>query len=98
MKRTRFSEEQIAFALRQVEGGAAVKEVCRKMQISEQTFYRWKKKFGGLGVSEVRRLKVLEQENRDLKRLVADLSLDKAMPQDVWEKYADACSPACTCM
>jgi putative transposase len=67
MKRTRFSEEQIAFALRQVEGGASVKELCRKMQISEQTFYRWKKKFGGLGVAEVRRLKVLEQENRDLK-------------------------------
>jgi len=56
------------------------------MQISEQTFYRWKKKFGGLGVSEVRRLKVLEQENRDLKRLVADLSLDKAMLQDVLGK------------
>jgi len=86
MKRTRFSEEQIAFSLRQVEGGASVKEVCRKMQISEQTFYRWKKKFGGLGVSEVRRLKVLEQENRDLKRLVADLSLDKAMLQDVLGK------------
>ena len=63
-----------------------MKEVCRKMQISEQTFYRWKKKFGGLGVAEVRRLKVLEQENRDLKRLVADLSLDKAMLQDVLGK------------
>ncbi len=86
MKRTRFSEEQIAFALRQVEDSASVKEVCRKLQISEQTFYRWKKKFGGLGVAEVRRLKVLEQENRDLKRLVADLSLDKAMLQDVLGK------------
>ena len=86
MKRTRFSEEQIAFSLRKVEGGASVKEVCRKMQISEQTFYRLKKKFGGLGVSEVRRLKVLEQENRDLKRLVADLSLDNAMLQDVLGK------------
>ena len=86
MKRKRFTEEQITFALRQVEGGVPVKEVCRKLQVSEQTFYRWKKKFGGLGVAEVRRLKVLEQENRDLKRLVADLSLDKAMLQDVLGK------------
>ena len=59
MKRKRFTEEQIAFALRQVEGDVPVKEVCRKLQISEQTFYRWKKKFGGLGVAEVRRLKHL---------------------------------------
>ena len=86
MKRTRFSEEQIAFALRQVEGGATVTEVCRKMQISEQTFYRWKKKFGGLGIAELRRLKLLEEENRKLKGLVADLSLDKAMLQDVLGK------------
>ena len=63
-----------------------MKEVCRKLQISERTFYRWKKKFGGLGVAEVRRLKVLEQENRDLQLLVADLSLDKAMLQDVLGK------------
>ena len=76
MKRKRFTEEQIAFALRQVEGDVPVKEVCRKLQISEQTFYRWKKKFGGLGVSEVRRLK----------QLVADLSLDKAMLQDALGK------------
>lgn len=82
MKRKRFTEEQIAFALRQVESGVAVKEVCRKLQISEQTFYRWKKKFGGLGVAEVRRLKQLEDEVRRLKQLVADLSLDKAMLQD----------------
>ena len=86
MKRKRFTEEQIAFALRQVEGGVAVKEVCRKLQISEQTFYRWKKKFGGLGVAEVRRLKQLEDEVRRLKQLVADLSLDKAMLQDALGK------------
>lgn len=86
MKRKRFTEEQIAFALRQVEGDVPVKEVCRKLQISEQTFYRWKKKFGGLGVSEVRRLKHLEDEVRRLKQLVADLSLDKAMLQDALGK------------
>ena len=86
MKRKRFTEEQITFALRQVEGGVPVKEVCRKLQVSEQTFYRWKKKFGGLGVAEVRRLKHLEDEVRRLKQLVADLSLDKAMLQDVLSK------------
>ncbi len=86
MKRKRFTEEQIAFTLRQVEGGVPVKEVCRKLQVSEQTFYRWKKKFGGLGVAEVRRLKHLEDEVRRLKQLVADLSLDKAMLQDALGK------------
>ena len=73
----RFSEEQVAFALRQAETGISVQEVIRKMGISEQTFYRWKKKYGGLGISELRRLKQLEEENRKLKQLVADLSLDK---------------------
>ena len=86
MKRKRFTEEQITFALRQVEGGVPVKEVCRKLQVSEQTFYRWKKKFGGLGVAEVRRLKHLDDEVRRLKQLVADLSLDKAMLQDALGK------------
>ena len=86
MKRKRFSEEQIAFTLRQAESGAPVREVVRKLGISEQTFYRWKKKYGGLGVAEVRRLRQLEQENRRLKQLVADLSLDKAMLQDVLSK------------
>ncbi len=86
MKRKRFTDQQIAFALRQVEGGVPVKEVCRKLQISEQTFYRWKKKFGGLGVAEVRRMKQLEDEVRRLKQLVADLSLDKAMLQDALGK------------
>ena len=82
MKKSRFTDEQIAFALRQAESGVAPAEICRKMGISEQTFYRWKKKFAGLGVAEVRKLKHLEDENRQLKRLVADLSLDKAMLQD----------------
>ena len=82
----RFTEEQIAFALRQAKTGTSVSEVCRKMGISEATFYNWKKKYGGLGVSELRRLKQLEEENRKLKQLVADLSLDKKMLQDVLSK------------
>ena len=86
MKTTKFTEEQIAFALRQSETGTKVAEVCRKMGISEATFYNWKKKYGGLGVSELRRLKQLEEENRQLKKLVADLSLDKQMLQDVLRK------------
>ena len=86
MKKTRYTEEQIAFALKQSETGTKVAEVCRKMGISEATFYNWKKKYGGLGVSELRRLKQLEEENRQLKKLVADLSLDKQMLQDVLRK------------
>lgn len=86
MKRTKFTDQQIAFALRQAETGTRVSEVCRKMGISEATFYNWKKKYGGLGVSEVRRLKQLEDENYRLKRMVADLSLDKQMLQDVLQK------------
>jgi putative transposase len=86
MKRKRYSEEQIAFALRQHESGTVVAEIVRKMGITEQTFYRWKKKYAGLGVAEVRRLKQLEEENRKLKQLVADLSLDKSMLQDVLKK------------
>jgi putative transposase len=83
VKRSRFSEEQIAFALKQQELGTSVDEICRKMGISDATFYNWKKKYSGLGPSELRRLKQLEEENAKLKRLVADLSLDKAMLQDV---------------
>lgn len=83
MKQKRFTEEQIAFCLRQHEAGTPVDAIIRKMGISEQTFYRWKKKFAGLGVAELRRLKQLEDENRKLKQLVADLSLDKKMLQDV---------------
>ena len=82
MKKSRYTEEQIAFALRQAETGTPAIEVIRKMGISEQTFYRWKKMYRGLGVGEVRRLKQLEEENRKLKSLVADLSLDRAMLQD----------------
>ncbi len=83
MKRKRYTEEQIAFALRQAESGTPVVEVTRKMGITEQTFYRWKKKYAGMGVAELRRLKQLEEENKKLKQLVADLSLDKKMLQDV---------------
>ena len=86
MKRSRFTEQQIAFALHQAEQGTAVGEIVRKMGITEQTFYRWKKKFGGLMPSELRRLKQLEEENRRLKRLLADLSLDKEMLQEVIRK------------
>jgi putative transposase len=86
VKKSRYTEEQIAFALRQAEHGTSVKEVIRKMGISEQTFYRWKKKYSGLGTSELRRLKMLEEENRKLKQMVADLSLDKVMLQDVLSK------------
>jgi len=86
MKSSKFTEEQIAFALKQVETGTTVKEVIRKMGISEQTFYRWKKKYGGMMPSDVRKLKQMEEENRQLKKLVADLSLDKQMLQDVLSK------------
>ena len=86
MKKKRFTPEQIAFALRQHESGTSVAEIIRKLAVSEQTFYRWKKKYAGLGVAEVRRLKQLEEENQKLKQLVADLSLDKKMLQDVLSK------------
>jgi len=86
MKSSRYSPEQVAFGLRQAEDGVPVAEVCRKMGISEQTFYRWRKRVQGMGVAEIRRLRVLEEENRKLKQLVADLSLDKQMLQDVLRK------------
>jgi putative transposase len=86
MRRSRFSEEQIAMALRQAEAGTPVAEICRKLEISETTFFRWKKKFGGLGVSELRELKQLREENRKLKGLVADLSLDKSILQEALRK------------
>ena len=82
----RFTEEQIAYALRQVESGLSVPEVSRKLGVSEQTFYRWKKRYAGMGVSELRKLKALEEENKQLKKLVADLSLDKHMLQEVLSK------------
>ena len=86
MKKSKFTHEQVSYALRQVEGGTPVLEVCRKLGITEQTFYRWKKKFAGMGVAEVRRLRQLEDENRRLKALVADLTLDKHMLQEVIRK------------
>ncbi|AQW29081.1 putative transposase [Ralstonia sp. 151470066-2] len=86
MKTSKFTEAQIAFALKQAELGTKVEEVCRKLGISEATFYNWKKKYGGVGPSELRRMRQLEEENAKLKRLVADLSLDKAMLQDVLSK------------
>jgi putative transposase len=86
MKKSKFTEQQIAFALKQAELGTPVEEVCRKVGISDATFYNWKKKYGGLGPSELRRLRQLEEENSKLKKLVADLSLDKAMLQDVLSK------------
>ncbi len=86
MKKSKFTEEQIAYALKQAEMGTPVAEVCRRMGISDATFYNWRTKYSGLSPSELRRLKQLEEENAKLKRLVADLSLDKAMLQDVLSK------------
>jgi putative transposase len=86
MKKSKFTEAQIVFALRQADNGVKVEEVCRKLGISDATFYNWKKKYGSLGVSELRKLKELEEENNRLKKIVADLSLDKQMLQDVLKK------------
>jgi putative transposase len=86
MKKSRFSEEQITLALRQAEAGTPVVEICRKLGIAETTFYRWKKQFGSLGVPELRELRQLREENRKLKQLVADLSLDKAILQESLRK------------
>ena len=86
MRKSRYSEEQIIRVLRQVESGQKVKDVIREHGISEQTYYRWKSKYGGMEVSEARRLRALETENRQLKKLVADLSLDKQMLQEVVDR------------
>ncbi len=86
MKQKRFAVEQIVAVLKQVEAGLPVAELIRKLGISEQTFYRWKKAYGSLEVDQVRQLKQLQEENARLKRLVADLTLDKAMLQDVVKK------------
>ncbi len=83
MKKSRFSEEQVAYVLRQADSGTPVEDVCRSMGISQATFYIWKKKYGELSASEVRRLRQLEEENARLKRLVADLTLDKNILQEV---------------
>ena len=82
----RFTPQQIVFALRQTQAGTPVAEITRKMGISDPTFYRWKKQYAGMGVSEVHRLKQLDEENRRLKQLVADLTLDKQMLQEVLSK------------
>ncbi len=86
MKKSKFTEEQISFALKQAETGTPEKEVIRKIGITEQTFYRWKKKYAGMMPSDLRKLKQLEEENRQLKKSVADLSLDKQMLRDVLSK------------
>jgi putative transposase len=86
MKKSRYTEEQIAFALKQAELGTPVADVCRKLGVSEQTFYRWKTKYGGMMPSDMKRMKQLEEKNAQLKKLVADLSLDKVMLQDVLSK------------
>ena len=86
MQKARFAEEQISFAIRQAESGTPVIELCRKIGVSEQTLYRWNRKYVGMGVDELRRIRQLEEENRKLKIIVADLSLDKHMLQEVFSK------------
>jgi putative transposase len=86
MKRSKFSEEQIAYAIRQADSSTPVGDLCRQLGVSDATFYAWKKKYAHLGVSELRRLRQLEEENSRLKRLVADLSLDKHMLSEALRK------------
>jgi len=83
MKRSRFTEQQIIAILREQEAGAKTAEVCRRHGVSEATFYKWKAKYGGMDVSDARRLKALEDENAKLKRLLAEAMLDNAMLKDV---------------
>jgi putative transposase len=92
MKNSQLFPEQITFALGQAESGTSIPEVCQGMGITEQTFYQWKKKYLGMGIAELRRLRVLEKENRKLKQLLADLSLGKQMLQDVLRKKLKVCS------
>ena len=86
MRKSKFTEEQIVAALKLVESGAKVGEVCRKLGVSDQTFYRWKQKYGGMEVADAKRLKQLEEENRRLKKLVADQALDNQMLKEVLSK------------
>ncbi|MEO0898097.1 MAG: IS3 family transposase [Bacteroidota bacterium] len=88
MKKSKFTESQIIYALRQADSGTRVDAICRELGISQGTFYNWKKKYGDMSSSELKRLKQLEEENRKLKQLVADLSLDKQILQDVIKKKA----------
>ena len=82
MRKSKFTEEQIAMVIRQHEAGTTVGEICRKLEISDTTFFRWQKQFGGMGVTELRELRQLRDENKKLKGLVADLSLDKRILQE----------------
>lgn len=86
MKQKRYSEEQIIFALKQVDAGRKASEVCRQLGVSEPTFYAWKRKYAGVGVPEIKELRQLREENRQLKQLVADLTLDKHILQEVLSK------------
>ena len=95
MKRSRYSDEQIAYALRQAETGTAVADVCRQLGISDTTFCVWKKKYANLGATELRELRLLRQENAKLKRLVADLSLDKQILARSSEMKLEAGTQAC---
>jgi len=94
MKKARFTEEQIVFALNQAELGTSVPDVRRKLGISDATLYTWRKKYGGISPSELKHMRQLEEESLRLKRLVVDLSLDKAMCRTCWQKRADAGSSA----
>jgi putative transposase len=96
MKKSKFSEEQIAYALRQADGGTPVGDVCRQLGVSEATFYVWKKKYGQLGLSELREIRQLRDENARLKRLVADLTLDKHILSEVLRKKSEADTTATT--
>ena len=86
MKKSKFTEAQIIFAIKQFESGTRVDEVCRQLGISQATFFNWKKKYGSMGITELKKLRQLEEENQQLKKLVADLSLDKHMLQEVIKK------------
>jgi putative transposase len=86
MKKSKFTESQIIYAIRQVDGGTKVEELCRQLGISQATFYNWRKRYGSMSINELKRLRQLEEENRQLKQLVADLSLDKQILQDIIKK------------
>jgi len=86
MKKKRFSEEQIVRILQESESGISARDICRKHDISEQTFYRWKAKYGGMNVDEAKRLKQLERENEELKKVVAELTLDNRMLREINKK------------
>lgn len=87
-RKSKFTEQEIIFALKQVEAGVGLPDMCRKLGVSEATFYKWRSKFGGLSPSELQRMRQLEDENKRLKKLVADLSLDKHVLQEVLAKKA----------